>query len=51
MDYEKIGSREMTHLEKEHMSYISNLMKIVNEEGDMADQEARRIYSCYARRL
>ena len=41
MNYEKIGSREMTDKEKEHMDYVSNLMKIVNEQGHFADEEAK----------
>ena len=41
MEYDKIGSREMTDKEKEHMDYVSNLMKIVNEQGHFADEEAK----------
>lgn len=41
MQYEKIGSREMTTTEKEHMDYVANLMKIVNEQGHYADEEAK----------
>lgn len=41
MNYEKIGSRDLTEVEQGHMEYISGLMKIVNEQGHFADEEAK----------
>lgn len=41
MEYDKIGDREMTTTEKEHMDYVANLMKIVNKHGHHADEEAK----------